>query len=619
MNALLIYNSNVPYKLVEDFKQLELGESSSFEVSRSELLLQNFDIDVKMHSFLMDEDIECQNFDVIFVPFSLSKENYTEFLGLRMVLHIRLTKSFNNVQTPVVFYGLDDALEINKISDSGQLLFSKNVYTTDKISGSDFKSQIEYIGKSLNKTTDEEFISEFINKIRVEPPSNYNSHHSIANEWALVRYFSMFQDDELNTKYKELSKKIKELKYLKSLHCKYAESNTQRQLFKHKKHLIAPLISNFNSVTIGLIDDDSGKGWGSFYDYILDKSGGLIRAFEFNDNELQHELVNRIDDWVKNNADIDVFIVDLRLHDDDFLETNIDNLSGIQVIKNIKIANPGKQIIVSTASNKTWYFQKCIDYKVKSFIVKESPETLNSREETKKIITDLIKAIRKGVDNGYLADLYRQIKRIKESNIYRNDDLNKEFQKIVFGNKGLLDQILALLLIDADNDAIVNQCLLLCFQILENYTELNSVSSFGKSKDMSSGYVWTKDNTKFDIFITEDKQYSTMFELEWGVFQFQSKHIETVIGYRVNEKLKTSLSKKNGLDSTTLVKIISVLHYRDGIPQKDIEEIIKLRYYRSNVAAHLTGGIKSDTKKITAKDDIVFMINTFEQIFTEKT
>ena len=137
MNALLIYNSNVPYKLVEDFKQLELGESSSFEVSRSELLLQNFDIDVKMHSFLMDEDIECQNFDVIFVPFSLSKENYTEFLGLRMVLHIRLTKSFNNVQTPVVFYGLDDALEINKISDSGQLLFSKNVYTTDKISDSE--------------------------------------------------------------------------------------------------------------------------------------------------------------------------------------------------------------------------------------------------------------------------------------------------------------------------------------------------------------------------------------------------------------------------------------------------------------------------------------------------
>ena len=75
MNALLIYNSNVPYKLVEDFKQLELGESSSFEVSRSELLLQNFDIDVKMHSFLMDEDIECQNFDVIFVAVRYTQIN----------------------------------------------------------------------------------------------------------------------------------------------------------------------------------------------------------------------------------------------------------------------------------------------------------------------------------------------------------------------------------------------------------------------------------------------------------------------------------------------------------------------------------------------------------------
>ncbi|MBK8644242.1 MAG: hypothetical protein IPN15_19160 [Saprospiraceae bacterium] len=47
----------------------------------------------------------------------------------------------------------------------------------------------------------------FVNSISINPPANYQSHHSIANEWALVRYFSMLESDDKNTLYVSLQNK----------------------------------------------------------------------------------------------------------------------------------------------------------------------------------------------------------------------------------------------------------------------------------------------------------------------------------------------------------------------------------------------------------------------------
>jgi hypothetical protein len=76
-------------------------------------------------------------------------------------------------------------------------------------------------------------------------------------------------------------------------------------------------------------------------------------------------------------------------------------------------------------------------------------------------------------------------------------------------------------------------------------------------------------------------------------------------------ELRTRFS--SGLDATSLIKMISVLHFRENINKTDIEKIIRLRYYRSNVAAHLTGKVRSD-KKINA-NDIVFFVDLFIKLF----
>ena len=86
------------------------------------------------------------------------------------------------------------------------------------------------------------------------------------------------------------------------------------------------------------------------------------------------------------------------------------------------------------------------------------------------------------------------------------------------------------------------------------------------------------------------------------------------MSFKVFDKMEIISSYKSGLDVSSLVKIISVLHFRDNIPQNDIHKVIRLRYYRSNVAAHLTGKIKPGFKKIVA-EDIAFFIQIFTHIF----
>src|SRR5690554_221066 len=185
MNALFIYNENVPLSLKNSFSE-SLGSVASFRILKDEMLNPSFSVDRKISEYLLGQEIEQKRYSVIFIPYSLSEENYMEFLGLRMAYHIRLTKDFNNTQTPIVFYGLDSEWEINKLTNLGQILFTANVYSTQKINIDDFQKMITYIQESSSSSeqSNESFIKKFISKISLNPPGNYQSHHSIDNELA---------------------------------------------------------------------------------------------------------------------------------------------------------------------------------------------------------------------------------------------------------------------------------------------------------------------------------------------------------------------------------------------------------------------------------------------------
>ena len=64
-----------------------------------------------------------------------------------------------------------------------------------------------------------------------------------------------------------------------------------------------------------------------------------------------------------------------------------------------------------------------------------------------------------------------------------NVESEKSFADLTFGANGLLDQIFNLLALENTNNTIINQCLLIAFQILDDYLDAfsDTGSAFGKT------------------------------------------------------------------------------------------------------------------------------------------
>jgi hypothetical protein len=574
------------------------------------------DIDTAINNYLIS--LNNREINSITLPISLSN-NFLELSGIRVGHHIRLTKEFRYRTITLIFYGPLNIDLIARTSPLASILFTPNVHYVN-INEYSFAKIADSI-KSISQSDVFNF-HKYLDYTRIEPPANYQSHHSIANEWALARYYSMLENNNGYESYDRLSIKVSKLDYTKTLHFKYVESKLERQKFK-KDHFYTPKFKKISGMTVGIIDDEEYKGWGDFYHYLLEKSGARTEIFQFKKNESKTALVIRLKEWIDaNNSSknpIHIYIVDLRLHDDDFEEKNNEKITGNQIIKYIKTQNKGIQILVSTASNKVWNLQKNIELGVTSFFVKESPETYRTREETRLSMINFTNELDNAAEKSFLATLFEKIELLKNNHII-NTNNESDFGNLVFGKNGLLDKIFQLLYLDCFSDAVLNQCLLICFQILENYCDLTSIGSFGHNmttgQKLSSGFIWKKDTSKFDVFINQpNSKISTWFELKTGKFDFQDDFSnDTIIGYNAFSKMELRSSFQSGIDASSLIKIISVLHFRENIEQCHIERLIKLRYYRSNVSAHLTGKVKSNSK-ITAEDDILFIIGIFEKVF----
>lgn len=613
MKKLLIHSNNTSFNNTELFP---LAEQFVFDVDFDK------DVDLYIHEQLTigpNRDKILAS-DVLFIKVSLSKNNYLEYIGLRLSYHIRLTKNLGDkANIPIIIIAEESFQYLGLTYPEPSILLTKGIYLI-KESLDDYQRSLKWFNDGRIKPLDD--FNFFVNSISINPPANYQSHHSIANEWALVRYFSMFEVDD-HKLYLNLKNKIYDLDYLNTLHFKHAEAKTNRQKFNpKKKHNIKPIIKGIEETKIGIIDDEINKGWLEFYDYILDKSMATAVPYkDFKKDEEKIELINKIKIWLLEKFTsidpIDNFIIDLRLHDDDFIEQDFDKLSGIQIINFIKSHNPGIQVVISTASNKVWNYQKCLKAGVKYFSIKESPETFSSRIETIASFNHLSLQISDAVKDSFLANIFRKIDDLKNQNIFLNlsGEKDKEFANLTFGKNGLLDQITNLLVLDNSNDAILNQCLLLAFQVLENYCNLSSVGDFGKDKSgLSSGYVWLKDNSRLQVFVTQQTLMSSRIELIYGSIEYQKMPSETTpTSFNTFNSLESRTRFNAGLDASSLIKIISVLYFRDNISKSDIENLMGLRYYRSNVAAHLTGKVKTDYQ-INA-NDIAFFIDVFTNVF----
>ena len=101
MKVLVLHNNNVPFFL-RNPRCPQIGEVF-FEAKMlkydSNIETRGFDSYVSSQlAFLKDS-----SYDIILLPFTLSDENYLEYTGLRIAVHIRLTPSWKKLTTPILF------------------------------------------------------------------------------------------------------------------------------------------------------------------------------------------------------------------------------------------------------------------------------------------------------------------------------------------------------------------------------------------------------------------------------------------------------------------------------------------------------------------------------------
>ena len=118
MNALLIHNDNLPTTLINGF-----NNHLKFDIGQAKILEFDFSFDREVYNQL-NPVFKSKNFNVIFIPYSLSLNNYLELSGLRLALHIRLTQMWNHRYIPIVFIGHETKEQIAKLTDYGGFLFS---------------------------------------------------------------------------------------------------------------------------------------------------------------------------------------------------------------------------------------------------------------------------------------------------------------------------------------------------------------------------------------------------------------------------------------------------------------------------------------------------------------
>ncbi|WP_151899693.1 hypothetical protein [Sulfurimonas hydrogeniphila] len=355
------------------------------------------------------------NTDIIFIKDNLSS-NYLELLGLRVAYHIRLSKELETKRyLPIVIISDLDACLLNKLDMMAKILFTKNIFLIANTQKAIENSKMfHFTHLSL-----EEYQTDFLKKIAVEQPKDYLSHHGIANEWSMYRWAKYL--DVQTTDIAQIKNDISSMLYFKYLQEKFP---IQKSLFtKHKQKL-------HESGKVLYIDDEWEKGWKSIFEHIFKEvdSCHLQTVETTYKDKKQEEIITLImADIISFNPD--VIILDMRLHEDDFLkDTKLIDFTGIQIFNKIKEFNPGIQIVIFTASSNSLLLDELYNYdsNILGYVKKEHLQNYNLTTQSN--INKLIKLVNRGLAEKYLKDIYdiqKNMLKILKNDIFHQYTLHK--------------------------------------------------------------------------------------------------------------------------------------------------------------------------------------------------
>jgi len=594
MKTVLIHHNNTAYFSESFFEKHYLFETSSMK-----------DVDSYITEEFIDEGLifDLNQADLVFIKVSLSN-NYLEYLGIRLAYHLRLDSRVINMRFAIVFLGEESLFFLCKTCEYYPILLTDGVYKI-RDNKEEIHSFIEKgIDKQFNKTAD---FTKFLDKIWLNPPSNFESNHSIANEWGICRLFGAIKPDLDNEDYNKLKDDVDKLTFKNSLYFKYTEAKIEhRQEFKLKNQKLISDLGILN-LKVALIDDEHSKGWYSLYQFILRKSNVKSVPFlGFSKEISQQDLIDRIQSWIKDEAiakyGCNTFLLDLRLHDSDFdKSSNEEELTGNIIFKFIKSLNLGYQIVFITASNKIWNIDSLNINDYRHYVVKESPDYKFGRNSTLDFFTKFEKALKRCNESVFLIEAHNTRERIllkRSTKKYLSDN---NFLDLVFNKGGLLDKIYICLERGISNPFDLNQALLYCFHFLERYCSCAEVARISKN----SLDVFDYNGQEIEVIHST----GSLIKIYRGNFDFQTNQDPHVIKI---DKLTTKASGSLSVEVNSGTKYSSVLYFRENCSESEIAKVLELLFVRNNLSAHYTGNLDSGYRLRT--EDIMFMLRIFDKI-----
>lgn len=495
--------------------------------------------------------------DLIILPYSLSS-NYIDFSGLRAAAHIRFTEEWGNTRTPIVFWGNEDPRVVAKMDALGSILFSKGIYTTDC---TDLLQWIREREQYLTKLTDSEYAGIF-DRVFIKPQSNLGSNHSVANIWgASVLNTAIGSNKQIAFSDEKLRASLF-FKYSKCLaHSELVNPEDSVGGKNDNKYLVIK-----DEFPYLLIDDEAAKGWSEVLKNLMpnaqqDVSAKTIHTFDDLDAAIQENIKN---------GKYDLIFLDLRLAGTEEDKENLaESFSGMKVLRSIKEINPGIQVIMLTATNKSWNLKALLDAGANGYYMKEAPEYRFSQDYSYHNAESFVNTIDRCLDDAYLEDIY-----------FHKEEALEELDKDGLTNlRGAIH--------DSWESAFVflnlhdyKTALLQLIKAIEAYANIytDEKKTYGS---LMSAHVMMKTQGGKEVIYDNGVSY---YKAETGVFgKFQSgDNLYTQNISAVREGIK---EKPFGKELPLPLKIAAVMdHHLNNL--KGIKRICELNFIRNKILAH---------------------------------
>lgn len=506
---------------------------------------------------IINENLVIEEYTNIILPACFGKV-LADYLGLRFATHIRCTPGTNQYKNIFLysFNGIKDYFS----NENFNILKSKGVFLIDY----DVNTIISKTFEEKNYLSKENLINE-IKKLDIQIPLNYEDNHSIANEWAIYRWSQTIDaKDENIEKIIELQNSNLYFKYLKTIHPikQIDKFNTEQFEINHE-----------GNPKILYIDDEAEKGWYEIFCEILYEKNKF--DFTYLDDEFNEKTQDEIIDLsIKKVIDenIDLVILDFRLHKEDFENKNIKEITGYQILKKIKEYNKGIQVIIFSATNKIWNLQALQEAGANGFIIKESPENSLDSNFTKQSIENFVSTINASLNRIFLKDFYHKleilkIKLIPRKNYKKSDKpLPKEFV-----DETLKWYELSLNFLNSNiNEEQLISTFLIYFTIIENMSNRvieieNPIKEgdfykyqFRKNLQRLNNYIEDNDNLGF-YRKTNSKYKSPKRNLRWDIKIYNT--IDFISDNKLSiESINNLVKKRNDIihSNSTLGSIIKI-------------------------------------------------------------